>query len=101
MDRLKRRNREIWNYRDSSMPLSVIDRMSSKKTTKAIGSLKNTINQWNLRVMKHLTRAEYTFFSSARGTHIQIYFIQGCKTNLTKFKKIEIIQSMFLDHNIE
>ena len=42
---------------DKSMPLSVTDRPSSKKTNKAINSLKNTINQWNLRAIKHLTRA--------------------------------------------
>ena len=38
---------------------------------------------------------EYTFFSSAHGTFSRI----GHKSNLRKFKKIEIISSIFSNHN--
>ena len=42
---------------------------------------------------------EYTFFSSAHGTFSRIEHILGHKSNLSKIKKIEIISSIFFDHN--
>ena len=42
---------------------------------------------------------EYTFFSSAHGTFSRMEHILGHKSNLSKFKKIEIISSIFFDHN--
>ena len=42
---------------------------------------------------------EYTFFSSARGTFSRINHILGHKSSLDKFKKIEIVSSIFSDHN--
>ena len=42
---------------------------------------------------------EYTFFSSAHGTFSRIHHILGHKSNLSKFKKIEIVSSIFSDHN--
>ena len=43
--------------------------------------------------------AEYTFFSSAHGTFSRIDHILGHKSSLGKFKKIEIVSSIFSDHN--
>ena len=43
--------------------------------------------------------ADYTFFSSAHGTFSRIDHILGPKSCLDKFKKIEIISSIFYDHN--
>ena len=43
--------------------------------------------------------AEYTFFSSAHGTFSRIDHILGYKSSLGKFKEIEIISSIFSDHN--
>ena len=43
--------------------------------------------------------AEYTFFSSAYGTFSRIDHILGHKSNLSKFKKIKIVSSIFSDHN--
>ena len=42
---------------------------------------------------------EYTFFSSAHGTFSRIDHIWGHKSNLSKFKKTEVISSIFSDHN--
>ena len=42
---------------------------------------------------------EYTFFSSAHGTFSRIDHILGHKSNLSKFKKIEIVSSIFSDYN--
>ena len=43
--------------------------------------------------------ADYTFFSSAHGTFSRIDHILGHKSSLSIFKKIEIISSIFSDHN--
>ena len=42
---------------------------------------------------------EYTFFSIAHGTFSRINHILGHTSNLGKFKKIEIVSSIFSDHN--
>ena len=47
----------------------------------------------------HPKAAEYTFFSSACGTFTRIDHILGHKPSLGKFKKIEIISSIFYNHN--
>ena len=47
----------------------------------------------------HTNAEEYTFFSSAHGTFSRIDHILGHKSNLNKFKKVEIIASIFPDHN--
>ena len=43
--------------------------------------------------------AEYTFFSTAHGTFSRIDRIFSHKSNLSKFKKIKIISSIFSDHS--
>ena len=47
----------------------------------------------------HPNAEEYTFFSSAHGTFSRTDHILGDKSNLTKFKKIEIVSSIFYDYN--
>ena len=47
----------------------------------------------------HPNTEEYTFFSSAHGTFSRIDHILGHKSNLSKFKKIEIVSSILSDHN--
>ena len=42
---------------------------------------------------------EYTFFLSAHGTFSRIDHILGHKANLNKFRSIEIISSIFSEHN--
>ena len=44
-------------------------------------------------------KEEYTFFSSAHGTFSRIDHIFGHKSNISKFKKIEIMSSIFSNHN--
>ena len=46
----------------------------------------------------HPKEAKYTFFSNVHGTFSKIDHIIGHKTSLNKFKKIEIISSIFSDH---
>ena len=47
----------------------------------------------------HPNAEGYTFFSSAREPFSRIDHILGHKSNLNKFKKIEIIPSIFSSHN--
>ena len=42
---------------------------------------------------------DYTYFSSAHGTFSRIDHILGHESNLSKFKKIEIVSTIFSDHN--
>ena len=48
----------------------------------------------------HPDAEEYTFWS-AHGTFSRIDHILGHKSNLNKFKKTEIVSSIFSDHNAE
>ena len=54
----------------------------------------------NIFRISHSNAEEYTFLSSTHGTLFsRIDHILGHKSNLSKFKKIEIILSIFSDHN--
>ena len=43
--------------------------------------------------------AEYTFFSTAHGTFSRIDHIVGHKSNLSKFRKIEVVSGVFSNHS--
>ena len=47
----------------------------------------------------HPNAEEYSFFSNAHGTFSRIGHILSHKSSLSKFEKIEIISSIFFDHN--
>ena len=68
---------------------------------KNIAALNNVLDQMNLTNINravHPKGAKYTFFSQAHGTFSKIDHMIGHKTSLIKFKKIEIISSIFSDH---
>ena len=48
----------------------------------------------------HPKRMNFTFFSSAHGTFSRTEHILGHKSGLGKLKKMEIISSIFSDHNV-
>ena len=56
---------------------------------------------WVIRLLifTQFITMNFTFFSSAHGTFSRIDHILGHKSNLDKFKKIEMIPSIFSDHN--
>ena len=87
---------------DFNTPLTPMDRSSKKNTNKETQVLKDTLDEMDLidifRTF-HPKAEEYTFFSSAYGTFSRIDHILGHKSNLTKYKKIEIISSIFSNHN--
>ena len=87
---------------DFNTPLTPMDRSSKQKINKEIQVLNNTLDEMNLidifRIF-HPNAEEYIFFSSSHGTFSSIDHILGHKSNLSKFKKIEIISSIFSKHN--
>ena len=65
-------------------------------------TLNDTIDQLDLIDIYrtfHPQTMNFTFFSSAHGTFSRKDHILGHKSSLSKFKKIEIIPSIFSDHN--
>ena len=79
-----------------------MDRPSRQKINKATEILKDTIEKLDLTDIfrtLHPKKSEYTFFSSAHGTFSRIDHMLGHKANHNKFKSIEIISSIFSDHN--
>ena len=79
-----------------------MDRSSKQRINKETRTLNETLNQMDLidifRTF-HPNAESYTFFSSAHGTFSRIDHILGHKPSLSKFKKIEIVSSIFSDHN--
>ena len=87
---------------DFNTPLTPTDRSSNQKINKETQVLNDTLDEMDLsdtfRTF-HPNAKEYTFFSSAHETFSRIDHILGPKSSLTKFKKIEIVSSIFSDHN--
>ena len=86
---------------DFNTPLSKMDRSSKQNINKDIVALNNTLEEMELTDIYgafHPKEAKYTFFSSVHGTFSKIDHMIGHKASLNKFKKIEIIPSIFADH---
>ena len=79
-----------------------MDRSSKLKVNKEAQVLNDTLDEMDLidifRAF-HPNAEECTFFSSAHGTFSRIDHILGHKSDLSKFKKNEIISSIFSNHN--
>ena len=88
---------------DFNTPLTPMDRSTKQKISKETQTLNDTIDQLDLidiyRTFDPKTM-NFTFFSSAHGTFSRIDHILGHKSSFGKFKKIEIIPSIFSDHNV-
>ena len=78
-----------------------MDRSTKMKIYKETQDLIDTLNEMDLIDIYRTFHPKkgYTFFSSAHGTFSRIDHILGHKSSLSKFKKIEIISSIFSDHN--
>ena len=79
-----------------------MDRSSTMKINKETQALNDTLNKMDLIDIYrtfHPKTTEYTFFSRTHGTFSRIDRILGHKSCLGKFKKIEIVSSIFSDHN--
>ena len=86
---------------DFNTPLTPMDRSTKQKINKEQQPLNDAIDQLDLIDIYrtfHPKTMNFTFFSSTHGTFSKIDHILGHKSNLSKFKKIEIISSIFSDH---
>ena len=87
---------------DFNTPLSPMDRSSKMKINEETQALNDTLHKMDLIDIYrtfHPKTTEYTFFSSAQGTFSRIEHILGHKSSLGKFKKIELVSSIFSNHN--
>ena len=79
-----------------------MDRSSKQKINKETQVLNDILDEMDfIDIFRtfHPNQKEYTFFSSAHGTFSRVDHILDHKSNLHKFKKIEIISSIFSNHN--
>ena len=86
---------------DFNTLLTPMDRSSRQKINKETQALNDTLDQVDLIDIYstfHQKAAEYTFFSSAHRTFSRIDHILGHKSSLSKFKKTEVISSIFSNH---
>ena len=83
-------------------PLSPTGRSSKQRIDKEMQTFNETLDQMDLfDILRncHPNVEQYTLFSSAHRTFSRIDHILGHKSSLSKFKKIEIVSSIFSDHN--
>ena len=83
-------------------PFTWKDRSSKQKINKETQVLNDTLDEMDLIFIFrtfHPNAEEYTLFSSEHGTFSRIDHILGHKSNLSKFKKTEIISSIFSNQN--
>ena len=86
---------------DFNTPLTPMDRSSKQEINKETQVLNDTLDEMDLiGILRTFhPNVEYNFSSSAHGTFSRIDHILGHKSNLSKFKIIEIISSIFSNHN--
>ena len=86
---------------DFNTLLTLMDGSSKQKINKETQVLNDTLDEMDIidifRTF-HPNAEEYTF-SIADGTFSRIGHILGHKSNISKFKKTEIISRIFSDHN--
>ena len=85
---------------DFNTPITPMDRLTKQKISKETQTLNYTMDHLDLIDIYrtfHPQTMNFTFFSSAHGTFSRIEHILCHKSSLGKFKKIEIIPSIFSD----
>ena len=73
--------------------------MKINKETQALTGTLNKMDLIDIYRTFYPKTTEYTFFSSAHGTFSRINHILSHKSSLGKFKKIEIVSSIFSNYN--
>ena len=87
---------------DFNTKLTPMVRSTKQKISKETQTLSDTTDQLDLIDIYrtfHPNTMNFTFFPSAHETFSRIDHILGHKSSLGKFKKLEIIPSIFSDHN--
>ena len=95
-------DRETIIVSDFNTSLTSMDRHFRQKIHKEIAALNNKLDEVDLidifRAVNPKT-SEYIYFSSAHGMFSMVDHMLGHKTNLNKFKKVEITSSIFSEHS--
>lgn len=89
--------------RDFNIPFSILTEKSRHQFSNNAENWNNTIHQLDpLGIYRPLYPiiAQYTFFSSSHRKFTKTDHIQDYKTNLNKFKGIQVMQSMSSDQNV-
>ena len=73
--------------------------MKINKETQALNDTLNKMDLVDIYRTFHPKTTECIFFSSPHGTFSRIDHILGHKSSLGKFKKVEIVSSIFSNHN--
>ena len=73
--------------------------MKINKETQALNDTLNKMDLIDIYRTFHPKPTEHTLFSSAHGIFSRLDHILGHKSSLGKFKKIDIISSIFSNHN--
>ena len=89
----------VGNFNTPLSPMDRSSKMKIKKETQALNDAFNKMDLIDIYRTFHPKTADYTFFSSVHGTFSRIDHILGHKSSLGKFKKIEIVPSIFSYHN--
>ena len=87
---------------DFNTPLTPMDRSTKQKIGKETQALNDTMDQLDLTDIYrtfHTKTMNFTFLSSAHGTFSRTDHLLGHKSSLGKFKKLEIISSIFSKYN--
>ena len=90
----------VWDFNTSLTPMDRSYRKKMNKETQALNDTTDQMDFIDIYRTFHPKTADYTFFSSAHATFSRIDHILGHRSSLGKFKKTEIISSIFSDHNI-
>ena len=83
----------------SLKPMNISSKQKINKETQALNDTIDQIDSIDIFRTFHPKTADYIFFSSAHGIFSRIDHTLGQKSSLSKFKKTEIISSIFSDHN--
>ena len=87
---------------DFNTPLTPMDKSTKQNISKETQTLNDTRDQLDLIDIYrtfHPKTVNFTFFSIAHRTFSRIDHILSHKSSLGKIKKIDIISSIFSDHN--
>ena len=89
----------IREFNTSPSPMDRSYKMKINKKTQAVNGTLNKMDLTDIYRTFHPKTTEYTFLSSAHGTFSRINHILDHKSSLGKFKKIEIVSSIFSNYN--
>ena len=89
----------VGEFNTTLSPMDISSKMKINKETQALNDTLNKMDFIDIYRTFHPKTTEYTFFSSAHGTFSRIDHIFGHKSSFGKFKKIEIVSSIFSNYN--